>query len=86
MGTSTIKLTEDELLTFQQFDSLPNDTLVRKRVVRVILGGVSDSALWRRAKAGEIPQPVQINCRAVAWRVGDLRDYIRSLSVAPAAK
>ena len=60
------------------FETLPDDAIVRLPVVLAVTG-------WRKTqfycgvKAGEIPAPVKLGRRARGWRVGDLRQYLRSL-------
>ena len=37
-----------------------NDRFIRAVEVRKILGGISDTTLWRRIKDGSIPKPIKI--------------------------
>jgi predicted DNA-binding transcriptional regulator AlpA len=56
----------------QNFDLLPDSAHVRMPVVRGLYG-CSESAIWRNAKAGNIPSPIKLAERIVAWNVGELR-------------
>ena len=58
------------LLPFQ-----PDDALVRQPVVEA-LWPESIAKIWLDIKAGKFPAPVKISARNVAWRVGDLREFL----------
>jgi len=36
------------------------DKLIRSAEVKSMLGGISDTTLWRRIKDGSIPKPIKI--------------------------
>lgn len=36
------------------------DRLIRSSKVKEILGGISDTTLWRRIKDGSIPKPIKL--------------------------
>jgi hypothetical protein len=38
----------------------------------------SPATLWRKVKIGKFPAPVKLSERITAWRVGDVRDYLKS--------
>lgn len=63
----------------ENFDALPDDAFVK---LPVILGlyTCSSATAWRRVRAGLIPAPVKLSERSTAWRVGDLRAHLASLS------
>lgn len=35
------------------------------------------TTLWRMVRVGEFPKPVKLSTRVSAWRVGDVRAWIR---------
>ncbi len=37
-----------------------NDKLIRSSEVKKMLGGISDTTLWRRIKDGTIPTPIKL--------------------------
>lgn len=39
---------------------------------------VSSATFWRMVKAGEFPQPVKLSERCTAWKVEDIRAWIKS--------
>ncbi len=39
---------------------VPNDKYIRGIEVRKLLGGISNTTLWRRIKDGTIPQPIKL--------------------------
>lgn len=56
------------------------DDLLSKRIWPPIVQ-VSRST-WRRwVKAGNAPKPIKLSVGVVAWRVGDLREWLRKTSV-----
>ena len=69
-------LEESMSLNTLHFDSLPDDALVRMPIP-LILTGWKKTQYYRKMKDGEIPRPVALGERARAWRVGDLRAYLR---------
>ena len=72
--TDETKLTELQkalaLLPYQ-----PDDALVRQPVVEAVWPE-STAKIWLDIKAGKFPAPVKISARNVAWRVGDLREFL----------
>jgi prophage regulatory protein len=40
----------------------------------------SSPTLWRMVKAGTFPAPVKLSQRVTAWRVEDIREWMRSRS------
>lgn len=61
------------------FPLLPDDAFVRLPVVTGLYA-CSPATVWRHVKAGLIPAPVKLSERIAAWRVGDLRAALVSLS------
>lgn len=77
MSTPTKPRTTPYPRAYLEFDSLPDDALVGKDVV-VLLLARSTASLWRDLKAGTVPAPLPagpgVPCR---WHVGTLRRFIR---------
>ena len=63
------------------FDHLPDSAFVRLPTVAT-LWATSPSNVWRKVKAGQIPQPVKLGPQTTAWRVGDLRAALAALATA----
>ena len=42
----------------------------------------SSATLWREVKAGSFPVPVKLSQRVTAWRVEDIREWVRSRTAA----
>ncbi|MBW7998519.1 MAG: AlpA family phage regulatory protein, partial [Candidatus Glassbacteria bacterium] len=42
----------------------------------------SSATLWRKVKAGTFPAPVKLSTRVTAWRVEDVREWMRSRTAA----
>jgi predicted DNA-binding transcriptional regulator AlpA len=69
------------------FDSLPDSAFVREsQLVRnprhppsQALLPISGSTLWRSVKKNEFPAPVRLTEGVVAWRVGDVRNYLKKI-------
>jgi len=60
--------------------TMPDDGFLRlKQVLRYI--PVSKSAWWEGVKTGKYPPAIEIGPRTTAWRVQDIRDLIKSLSL-----
>lgn len=61
------------------FPSLPDDALVRLPVVTGLFA-CSPATVWRRVKSKALPAPRKLSERITAWRVGDLRAALASLT------
>lgn len=57
------------------FDALPDAARIRKDVVAILLGGVSDTTLWRWERVGRIPKS-QRRGRVSTWSAGDVRKVL----------
>ena len=68
---STETLNDDALLRVSQLTSKPG---------KPGLLGVSRSSLYRLLEAGKFPKPVRPLDGVVAWRAGDVRNWLRSHS------
>ena len=63
----------------ENFKAAPDEAFVRQPVVEALFA-CSSATVWRRIKSGLIPAPVKLSERSTAWRVGDLRAALASLS------
>lgn len=59
------------------FDDLPNEARVPVKTVAALFG-VSTSTVWRRVRDGALPAPESLGARTRRWRVGALRQVMRS--------
>lgn len=67
------------------FDSMPDGAFIRASRLVIdpkrpdVPAPVPFSAptLWRKVKAKTFPAPVKLSERVTAWRVGDVRDWLR---------
>lgn len=61
------------LAALRQFEDLPPSAYVKRAVVQVLFGGISDEEVRRRTMDGRIPKPTKLGSRANIWQVGQLR-------------
>lgn len=60
------------------FNRLPDEALIR--LCLLISWGLipfSPSTLWRHCRSGAFPPPVRVSAGVTAWRVGDIRQWLR---------
>jgi len=65
-------------LSADQFDNLPNEAFIRQS--QLINGGIvpfSASTLWRRIRVGRFPRPTKLSDQITAFRVGEIRQWLR---------
>lgn len=66
------------------FDTLPDSAFIRLAQMLPNKGNqapiipLSPSTFWRRVKDGKFPTPVKLSSRVTAWRVGDVRVWLRN--------
>lgn len=63
----------------QEFNRLPDDALVR--LVFMISWGLvpfSKATLWRKVRDGQFPKPLKVSDAITAWRVGDIRAWLKN--------
>ena len=72
------------------FDTLPDSAYLRQaHLVGVVdadgiaLLPFSRATLWRKVRAGTFPAPVKLSERVTAWRVGDVRTWLRQFHETP---
>jgi predicted DNA-binding transcriptional regulator AlpA len=77
------------------FETLPDSALIREKLIigpvhkahgkmsaetpRIV--PVSRSTWRRMVKAGQAPAPIKLHTGVTAWRVGDLREWLRKRSM-----
>ena len=74
--------------TIPSFDALPDGAYIRASRLVIdpkrpdIPAPVPFSAptLWRKVKNKTFPSPVKLSDRVTAWRVGDVREWLKQLS------
>lgn len=59
-----------------EFDKLPASALVDISTI-MTLAGVSRATVFRHAKAGILPKPIQLGPQAVRWTVAEVRKYLK---------
>jgi predicted DNA-binding transcriptional regulator AlpA len=62
-------------VALRDFDQLPDSASVRLPVVKALYA-CSAATVWRRVKAGVIPQPKKFGEKLTAWNVGELRQAL----------
>ncbi len=64
------------------FGALPAMGYVRQAQLIPDIAPFSSATLWREVKSGSFPAPVKLSQRVTAWRVEDIRDWMRSRAAA----
>jgi len=60
------------------FEALPDQALVRLQfLIAWSVIPFSTSTLWRKCRSGEFPAPVRVSNQITAWRVGDIRGWLK---------
>ncbi len=60
------------------YDTLPDAVLIRpKQLVASGLVPFSIVSVWRKAKAGTFPAPIKVAPAITAWRLGDVREWLK---------
>lgn len=57
---------------------LPATGYVRQSQLIPTIIPFSSATLWRKVKAGQFPRPVKLSERVTAWRVDDVRAWMKS--------
>lgn len=71
--------------TASTFDNLPDTGFLRQAQLIPDVVPISSATLWRKCKTGEFPKPVKLSERVTAWRVGDIRHWLKEQSTEGAA-
>jgi predicted DNA-binding transcriptional regulator AlpA len=61
----------------RNFDYLPEESFVRLPIL-MALYGISKPTIYRQIKQGNIPAPIKLTSRTSVWKVGDIRNNLRS--------
>ncbi len=64
------------------FGGLPATGYVRQAQLIPDIIPFSSATLWREVQAGSFPAPVKLSRRVTAWRVEDVREWMRSRTAA----
>jgi prophage regulatory protein len=60
------------------YSTLPDAVLIRpKQLVASGLVPFSIVSVWRKAKAGTFPAPIKVTPAITAWRLGDIREWLK---------
>lgn len=60
------------------FDDLPDSAFIRlHQLLAASIIPFSAATAWRRSRAGTFPQPVRISPQVTAWRVGEIRQWLK---------
>lgn len=60
------------------FDELPDSSLVRlNQLISTSVIPFSATTAWRRVREGTFPKPVTISTQVTAWRVGEIRQWLK---------
>jgi prophage regulatory protein len=59
-------------------DALPERGYIRQKLLIPHLIPYSPATLWRRVKAGEFPAPTKISPRISAWRIEEVKAWLKS--------
>lgn len=72
-------MAQPENKTPLQFGELPDDALLRlAQLVDLQIVPFSATTLWRKCRQGEFPAPVKVSDQITAWRVGQIRLWLRN--------
>jgi prophage regulatory protein len=67
-----------------RFQDLPDEAFIRLRqMLSLHVVPYSASTLWRRCRSNEFPRPIKVSPGITAWKVGDVRAHLESLSSKP---
>lgn len=65
----------------QRFADLADDAYIRlKHLLSQQIVPFSASTLWRKCRKNEFPRPTKMSEGITAWRVGDVREYLKAVS------
>jgi prophage regulatory protein len=60
------------------FDELPDSAFVRiNQLLSTSVIPFSAATTWRRVREGTFPQPVRVSPQVTAWRVGEIRQWLK---------
>jgi prophage regulatory protein len=90
VAATTPALAQRLMAVIPSFDTLPDSAFIReaqlvqspKRPECSAPLPFSGPTLWRKVKAGTFPKPLKLSERITAWKVGDVRTWIKTQSLA----
>lgn len=59
-------------------EALPERGYIRQKLLIPHLVPFSVATLWRRVKTGDFPAPVRLSPRITAWRIEDIKAWLKS--------
>lgn len=63
------------------FQNLPDVAYIRlKQLMLMQVLPYSATTIWRLCRNGKFPRPIKVSAGITAWRVGDIRRYLESIS------
>jgi predicted DNA-binding transcriptional regulator AlpA len=60
-------------------ETLKEDRIISKSECRKVLGGVSDSTIWRLEHQGDFPKRVRVAPGTAGWRMSEVQQWIAKL-------
>ena len=61
------------------YKTLPDDVLIRpKQLVASGLVPFSIASVWQKSKIGTFPAPIKVTSGVTAWRLGDIRKWLKN--------
>lgn len=61
-----------------RFDDLPDSSFVRlNQLLSTAVIPFSAATAWRRVREGTFPRPVRVSPQVTAWRVGEIRQWLK---------
>lgn len=62
------------------FDDLPNEALIQIRsLINYKVVPFSATTIWRLCRAKKFPRPTKVTPGITAWKVGDIREYLKTV-------
>jgi prophage regulatory protein len=70
--------------THTTFDALPDVALIQIRpLLNYKVVPYSATTIWRLCRDGKFPRPIKISSGITAWKVGDIREYLKTVCSTP---
>lgn len=70
--------TDQQRGNYHSFGKLPDDGYIRQSQLIPSPIPVSPATLWRMVKDGSFPAPYKLSERITAWRVEDVRNWMKA--------
>lgn len=65
-------------LAQKEFCDLPDSGYVRVWEIAGKVVPLSTASIWRLAKIGSFPRPIKMSNNVTAWRVSDVREWLKN--------